>query len=277
VTHRHPLYIVDAFTDRAFHGNPAAVCLLRKPYDKGRLQEIAAEMNLAETAFLRAPDDDMFAADEFELRWFTPTKEVPLCGHATLATAKVLYDELGLSSPTLTFRTLSGPLVASHRGRVIDLDFPRSDPTPIAGLSGLESVVGREAPLEVLAVAARRVLLLRMRDVATVRGLAPDFGRMRAELSQFGVVIATAQGEPPYDFTSRCFAPVEGIDEDPATGMAHTVLAPYWAGKIGGARFQCYQASARGGEVEVELIGKDRVRLSGGARLVLRGYLDLPD
>jgi predicted PhzF superfamily epimerase YddE/YHI9 len=273
---RHPLYIVDAFTETAFHGNPAAVCLLRKEYDDATLQAIASEMNLSETAFLRAEGEDLFMTDRFQLRWFSPTSEVRLCGHATLASAKVLYDELGLAAEALTFDTLSGPLVVRQQARTIEMDFPRNDPTPLTEPPGLQRALRGPPPKETLVAAQAGVLLARYETEAEVCGLAPDPEAIRRDFSETPIVVVTAPGSDGYDFVSRCFAPRFGIPEDPVTGMAHTVLGPYWARSTGKTRFRAYQASARGGAVGVELTGTDRVKLSGEARLVLRGYIDLP-
>ncbi len=274
---RHPIYLVDAFTCEPFHGNPAAVCLLRGRAADPMLQAVAAEMNLSETAFLHAPDGDPFASDRFELRWFTPTREVPLCGHATLASAKVLFDELGLAADRVRFDTLSGALYASHQGHTLSLDFPRNDPEPAEPPPGLARLLGTQEAIEDAQRAVDRgVLLLRFGSPSAIRALAPDFGGILRELPRTRMVIATARGEPPYDFVSRCFAPADGIDEDPVTGMAHTILAPYWAQLLGRPRFHAFQASARGGEMDVELLPTGRVALRGEARIVLRGYLDLP-
>ncbi|MCI4331953.1 MAG: PhzF family phenazine biosynthesis protein [Thermoplasmata archaeon] len=271
---RHPLYIVDAFTSTPFHGNPAAVCLLRKEYDDPVLQAVAAEMNLSETAFLRTEGDDLFMAERFSLRWFTPMAEVPLCGHATLASAKVLFDELGIAAPTVTFDTLSGPLQARQGGGAIEIDFPRNDPTGCAEPPGLREALGGAAPLETLEVRSQNLMLVRYDREQAILDLKPEFERIRRDLPP--IVVATAPSTSGYDFVSRCFAPRLGIPEDPVTGMAHTVLGPYWARATGKRSFRAFQASSRGGEMTVELTDRDQVRLRGDARLVLRGYLDLP-
>jgi PhzF family phenazine biosynthesis protein len=277
MSRRHPLYIVDAFTDHPFHGNPAAVCLLRHECPDATLQAIAAEMNLAETAFLRPVNGDLFDSAEFHLRWFTPTVEVPLCGHATLATAKVLIDELGLAADPLTFQTRSGPLRASPRGRRIRLDFPSNPATPMTAAPDLGAILGGGPVQEVWAAPSSRVVVAVLESPAHLRALRPDFARMRRELPEAPVVIATARGEPPYDFVSRCFAPVSGIDEDPVTGMAHTTLGPYCAAVLGRPHLRAFQASRRGGEMELEVGSDGRVGLIGSSRIVLRGYLDVPE
>lgn len=274
---RHPLYVVDAFSGQPFHGNPAAVCLLRHPHPDHVLQSVAAEMNLSETAFVSAPNGDLFASQSFDLRWFTPTMEVSLCGHATLACAKVLFDELGLSDGAVTFHTKSGALTASPVEGGIELDFPRNDATPSVLPRGLDQILGPDPVEEVRVVETRGLVLVKYASPEIVRRLRPDFGRLRRDLPDVHMVIATAPGDPPYDFTSRCFAPNDGIDEDPVTGLAHTVLGPYWAEPLGKDNFEAYQASPRGGSMRVTLRGSDRVLLRGRARIVVRGYLDLPE
>lgn len=277
MTQRHPLYVVDAFTDRAFHGNPAAVCLLRHDCPDATLQRIAAEMNLSETAFPRPVGDDLFEAREFDLRWFTPTVEVALCGHATLATAKVLFDELGIDAPQLTFRTASGPLSAVQSDGKIRLDFPGNPAAAVEVPDGLGAALGTEAPIVTFRAPSNQVVLARLPREGDVRALAPRFDLLRAACPRAPVVIATAPSDGPFDFVSRCFAPVSGIDEDPVTGMAHTTLGPYWASELHRTHLRAYQASARGGEIEVDLTADGRVGLTGRSRIVLRGYLDVPD
>lgn len=278
MSRRHPLYLVDAFTRTPFHGNPAAVCLLRHDCPDSTLQRIASEMNLSETAFPHPVGDDLFEATEFHLRWFTPTMEVPLCGHATLATAKVLFDELGLPAERLTFHTQSGALEARAVGEGrIRLDLPAHPPEPVATPPGLPEALGGPLPLSSYRVPTNQAVLVRLGTEADVRALHPDFPRLLAACPDAPVVIATARGSADHDFVSRVFAPVSGINEDPVTGMAHTTLGPYWGAELGKTRLTGYQASARGGEVEVDLATPGRVALTGSSRIVLRGYLDVPD
>ena len=270
-----PIFQVDAFTDRPFSGNPAAVCLLPAPRDPPWMQDVAREMNLSETAFLvrRARPND-----GFDLRWFTPAVEVDLCGHATLASAHVLWEHGDLApGAQARFHTKSGVLTADRRAGGaggkdvwIELDFPatRADPAPVpAGL--LEAVgvtprfIGR----------SRFDYLLEVDDEATVRRLRPDFGTL-AGVEARGVIVtsrASRKGDG-YDFVSRFFAPRAGVDEDPVTGSAHCALAPYWSAKLGAPALTGYQASARGGVVRVRVAG-DRVILGGQAVTVLRGEL----
>lgn len=260
---RTPIYQLDAFTDRRFAGNPAAVMPMDAYPSDETLQAIAAENNLAETAFL-VRDGDGAGAD-YRLRWFTPTVEVPLCGHATLASAAVVMERLEPGRDRVVFATASGPLVATRDGNRYRLDFPARTLDAIAVPSGMATALGVE-PIEVRAHALDFVALLP--DAATVRGLAPDF-RAIAALGRMGVIV-TAESDDGYDFVSRYFAPSVGIDEDPVTGSAHCTLAPYWAARTGRTAFRAYQASARGGEIGCRVLG-DRVVLDGGCVFYLEG------
>jgi PhzF family phenazine biosynthesis protein len=258
-----PLYIVDAFTAAPFAGNPAAVCLLATPQPAAWMQQVAREMQLSETAFL------VPAREGFDLRWFTPVVEVSLCGHATLASAHVLWEteRLAPDAPA-QFHTRSGLLTAVRRaGDWIELDFPARPPTPADPPAGLLAALGVE-PLYV--GRNQDDYLIVVPDEATVRRLAPDGARLR-QLPARGVIVS-APAAPPYDFVSRFFAPAVGIDEDPVTGSAHCCLAPYWAERLGRNPLRAYQASPRGGTLEVEWRGT-RVALRGQAVTVLRGEL----
>jgi PhzF family phenazine biosynthesis protein len=264
-TNAMPLTItqVDAFTDRPFAGNPAAVCLLPGPADAAWMQDVAREMNLSETAFLYPQDDG------YTLRWFTPAVEVALCGHATLASAHVLW-EAGHLAPTAQarFHTKSGLLTARREENWIELDFPTRPEEPVSPPTGLAEALG---------VTPRYTgkniydYLVEVDDEDTVRGLMPDLAALRA-LSVRGVIVTSQATTPGYDFVSRFFAPGAGVDEDPVTGSAHCCLGPYWSGRLGKTAFVAYQASARGGVVRVRVEG-ERVLLSGQAVTVLRGEL----
>ncbi|MEP0545753.1 MAG: PhzF family phenazine biosynthesis protein [Rhodothermales bacterium] len=258
-----PMYQVDAFTDTAFRGNPAAVCLLDRAASAEWMQHVAAEMNLSETAFL------VPRADGFDLRWFTPTVEVDLCGHATLASAHVLW-ETGRLSPEATarFHTRSGLLTATRSGDLITLDFPATAPQPADAPDGLAAALGVE-PVHI--ARSRFDYLVEVGGEAAVRSLAPDFRALGAIDVVRGIIV-TARGSNGIDFVSRFFAPAAGVDEDPATGSAHCCLAPYWVDKLGRNPLAAFQASARGGTLRVEVRG-DRVLLSGHAITVLRGEL----
>ena len=259
-----PLYQVDAFTDRPFAGNPAAICPLEGWLPDATLQAIAAENNLSETAFF-VPDPGPDA--DFALRWFTPTVEVDLCGHATLASAFVLMTILEPGRAAVRFSTKVSGVLTVTRGAAdgFDMDFPIVPAEPVAPQSSLTAAMGR-APRALL---AGPKWLAVYETEADVLSLAPDF-RALAALERDGV-IATAQGEA-VDFVSRYFAPAAGIDEDPVTGSAHCMLAPYWAARLGKSALTARQISVRGGEVGCRVSG-DRVILSGQAALYLVGAI----
>ncbi|MEO6742215.1 MAG: PhzF family phenazine biosynthesis protein, partial [Chthoniobacteraceae bacterium] len=235
-----PYFQVDAFTERAFSGNPAGVCLLDRWLPESVLQQIAEENNLSETAFL------VGSGASWDLRWFTPTVEVDLCGHATLAAAFVVFTELGHREPAIRFSARCGALGAGLEGTVVMLDFPSRPGEPCAGPPGLISGLGH-IPRE---VRKSRDYLALLGDEEDVRSLAPDFQQI-ATLDSLGV-IATARGKD-VDFVSRFFAPGVGIPEDPVTGSAHCTLIPYWAEKLGKKRMIARQLSRRGGTVHCEL------------------------
>jgi PhzF family phenazine biosynthesis protein len=260
-----PLFQVDAFTSAPFAGNPAAVCLLDDAAPPSWMQSVAAEMNLSETAFVR-PNDDA----SFSLRWFTPTVEVDLCGHATLASAHTLFETARVAtSETIRFDTRSGVLTAQRCDDVIELDFP-TDPTTTADPDPeLLEAIGAQP---VTTHRARVGWILELTDEQAVRTLAPD----STGLLPYGIVVATSRStDPAYDFVSRTFGPAYGIDEDPVTGSSHCALAPYWAAHLGKQEMTGYQASSRGGVVTVRLEG-DRTKLGGHAVTVLRGELASP-
>jgi PhzF family phenazine biosynthesis protein len=265
-----PLFQVDAFSAEPFAGNPAAVCLLEEDADPGWMQRVAAEMNLSETAFLRPGA----GPGTYGLRWFTPTVEVGLCGHATLASAHVLWTEGRVpAGRQIRFDTASGPLAARPGADgAIWLDFPATPAEPVDPPAGLVEALGAGAPRWV--GRGRFDYLVELADEAAVRDLAPDLRRLgRLEPGTAGVIVtAPAAGPGGYDFVSRYFAPAAGIDEDPVTGSAHCTLGPFWAGRLGRGELTGFQASARGGLVQVRPEG-DRVRLGGRAVTVLRGQL----
>jgi PhzF family phenazine biosynthesis protein len=257
---------IDAFADAPFRGNPAAVCLLdgREP-DAAWMQNVAAEMNLSETAFLRRQHDG-----DWSLRWFTPAVEVDLCGHATLASAHALWEEGQLGAgDEARFQTRSGLLTARRDGDWIELNFPMLATSPAEPPAGLLEALGTARP--VFVGRGRFDYLLELASEDEVRALQPDHARMR-NLGARGVMVTSRATTAAYDFVSRFFAPGAGIDEDPVTGSAHCALTPYWAAKLGKNAMTAYQASARGGTMRVTLDG-DRVRLAGRAVTVLRGEL----
>ena len=268
-----PFYTVDAFTDTPFRGNPAAVCIPPAPLAAESMQAIAAEINLSETAFVAAPGE----AGVRSLRWFTPTVEVPLCGHATLATAHVLLAEEGEpEEPPLRFSTASGTLpVHREPDGALRMDFPADPPTMETPPSGLLPALGCEEGIPSLR--AGKSWVVRVASEERLRELSPDFKTL-AEVDvgegPLGVAV-TAAGTGEADFVSRFFAPWSGVDEDPVTGVAHTALGPYWAEETGRSSLHARQISARGGAMDVRLEG-DRVHLVGRAVTVARGRLRAP-
>ncbi len=257
------IFQVDAFTKEPFRGNPAGVCILPGPGDEGWMQNVAREMNLSETAFLYQQEDG------FNLRWFTPALEVELCGHATLASAHILW-EAGHLKPDegARFHTLSGLLTAERAGDWIELDFPAEPEAPATPPDDLPRALGVRPKY----VGANRFdYLVEVDSEETVRNMKPDF-TLLGRISTRGVMVTSRAASPEYDFISRFFAPGVGINEDPVTGSAHCCLGPFWSNRLGRNEFVAYQASARGGIVRVRVSG-ERVHLGGQAITVLRGEL----
>ncbi len=260
-----PLYQVDAFTDHLFRGNPAAVCPLEEWLDKQTMQNIAAENNLSETAFF------VKKGEGFEIRWFTPTVEVDLCGHATLASAHVIFNFLDFKGEVIKFQSQSGELRVTRSGDLLTLDFPsaKSESMEIPGqlAEALNAAPG--------AVYRSRELLALFEKEEEIVTMSPNFGLLSDVLTgnDFTGIIVTAPGEQS-DFVSRFFAPPEGIDEDPVTGSAHTILAPFWAERLDKKSLHAYQLSRRKGELFCELAG-DRVLISGKAVTYLKGEIEI--
>jgi PhzF family phenazine biosynthesis protein len=256
---------VDAFASRPFSGNPAAVCILPAPPPQGErwMQDVAREMNLAETAFLHPENEG------YRLRWFTPTVEVALCGHATLASAHVLWEEGRLrAGRQARFHTQSGLLTADRRDDWIELDFPATPPAPAPAPPGLAAA---------LRVGTRWVgrskfdYLVELDSEDAVRDLKPDLVALE-RVDARGIIVTSRATTPGFDFVSRFFAPQSGVPEDPVTGSAHCALAPFWSERLDRTEMTAYQASARGGVIRVRLAG-DRVMLAGQAVTVMRGEL----
>lgn len=254
-----PFYQVDAFTNRVFGGNPAGVCPLESWLDFDVMQAIAAENNLAETAFFIA------GPDRFHLRWFTPTVEMDLCGHATLATAWVLFEKLGVRADLVAFDTRSGVLTVTKAGQVLTMDFPSRAGTPTEAPAALLAGL-KVKPAEVLKA---RDYLVVLESEAAVRALQPDFAEL-IKLDCTGIIVTAAGQEA--DFVSRFFAPRMGVPEDPVTGSSHCTLIPYWARRLGKTRLVAQQVSQRGGELQCEDLGA-RVSIGGEARLYLEGSI----
>ena len=255
------IYQVDAFTSKAFSGNPAAVCILEREAEESWMQNLASEMNLSETAFLYMVENGI------NLRWFTPTVEVDLCGHATLASAHILWEE-GLLKPgeDAHFHTRSGLLKASKNNNFIELDFPTEPELEASMPKGLDDALA----INPLYIGKNRFdYLVEIDSEQTLRDLDPNFSLLKT-IPARGIIVTSLSEYEEYDFVSRFFAPASGIDEDPVTGSAHCCLGPYWQKRLGKEQFKAYQVSKRGGEVKVVVRG-DRVILGGNAVTVFRG------
>lgn len=260
---RIPIFQVDAFTNRRFAGNPAAVMPMGSFLPDATLQAIAAENNLAETAFLVPHDGD------YRLRWFTPATEVPLCGHATLASAAVVMEQLEPGRTSVVFHSQSGPLPVKKDGARYVMDFPARPSDPVPTPPGLPEALGA-APVEVLGNQFNYMAVLESEQ--QLRQLTPDTTAL-ARIDKPGVIV-TARSRGEYDFVSRYFAPAKGIPEDPVTGAAHCMLAPYWAKRLGKNEFRAFQASRRGGVVVCRLMD-NRVELQGECVLYLEGEVEV--
>ena len=276
--------IVDAFSANPFGGNPAAVCIIPHGIHLSdvELQQIAAEMNLSETAFLSCKlDTTLQTGREFDLRWFTPTCEVPLCGHATMATSAVLFKKYLNSNKELVFHTLSGDLSATINDKFIGINLPLAvDVGPIGReeIEDLLSLTVGDLPIQDLQYSgSTKKLLVRLSDIVSteqLESLRPDTTALLASHSgKIRGVIVTVKGIEDYDFMSRYFAPWNGIPEDPVTGSAHTVLAAYWNRELKKDKMFAYQCSKRGGELKIEVCTNDRVLLSGQACIVMNGKI----
>ncbi len=266
-----PLFQIDAFTSIPFCGNPAAVCLLEEFFDDRLLRDIAAEMNLSETAFVvRQP-----SGGGFEIRWFTPAVEVPLCGHATLAASHVLFNETHEAKDIIHYDSKSGALSARREGNRIVLDFPLNPPEDTSCPKEILLALGFEKCNAAALSRKAEMLLIEIDDEKTLRSLSPDMAALlasdRAGMPFEGVIVTAPSRE--FDFVSRYFGPWEGIDEDPVTGSAHTVLAPYWSAKLGKRKFHAFQASSRGGELFLRIGDNNRLDITGEARTVFEGKL----
>jgi len=257
------IYQVDAFTDKPFAGNPAGVCILPEVKNEKWMQDVARELNLAETAFL------VRQSDGYNLRWFTPAVEVDLCGHATLASAHILWESWQLPvNQEARFHTKSGLLTARKNGKLIELNFPATPEVPAEPPPGLFQALGVKAKY---AGKSRFDYLIEIESEKAVRGLSPDFGQIK-KMPVRGVIVTSRADTLGYDFVSRFFAPAAGIDEDPVTGSAHCTLGPFWSKRLGKDSLVAYQASSRGGVVRVRVDG-ERVHLGGQAVTVLVGEL----
>ncbi|MCU6707415.1 PhzF family phenazine biosynthesis protein [Paenibacillus sp. J5C_2022] len=258
------IYIVDAFTNEPFRGNPAAVCMLEQEKSEQWMQQVAGEMNLSETAFVIRRD----CGDGYTLRWFTPVAEVELCGHATLAAAHLLWERSGVDDQTIAFHTKSGVLHATRQGHWIQLNFPLEleqecvpPPQLIVGLGERFHYIGRN----------RMDYLIEVEDESVLRALKPNFQEWSTVKAR-GIIVTCKAKMPDVDFVSRCFYPVIGVNEDPVTGSAHCCLAPYWQKKLGKSSFTAVQLSRREGLLTLR-IENDRILMSGQAVTTLAGRL----
>lgn len=262
-----PIYVVDAFTSRPFTGNPAGVCILDKPANEKWMQNVAAEMKHAETAFVSP------AKEGFDLRWFTPTTEVDLCGHATLASAHILWESDRLrADQAAVFQTRSGTLTCTRHGYGIQMDFPAEPADPNRPVDREAILAALGFPGEIIGAKANRMdVLVELPSERAVRELKPDLERL-AKVDARGVIVTAASDSEDYDFVSRFFAPAAGVPEDSVTGSAHCCLGPFWAEKLGKLDLMAFQCSQRGGTVRIGVRG-DRVLLQGHAITVLRGVM----
>ncbi|HMR41894.1 MAG TPA: PhzF family phenazine biosynthesis protein [Ignavibacteria bacterium] len=260
------IFTVDAFTDKMFSGNPAAVCLLDQEIDEKLMLGIAAEMNLSETAFVKKLND----REGFSLRWFTPRSEVELCGHATLSAAHILWQEKIIPSEdeAVFFTVFKGKLTAKKTDEGIELNFPVNIPAAAEPFAEFESALGA---IPVNLSITDNHYLAEINSVEELINIKPDFKALE-KLDKYGTIITTASDNENYDFVSRFFAPGKGIPEDPVTGSAHCVLTPYWSKKLNKTSLRAFQASERGGYLNVRL-NDDRVLITGNAVTVLAGQL----
>jgi PhzF family phenazine biosynthesis protein len=260
-----PIYTVDAFTSEPFKGNPAAVCILDDEIDESLMKSIAFEMNLSETAFVKR------TGDSYSLRWFTPSVEVDLCGHATLASSHILWqtDRRQLNEP-IRFITKSGELIAAKKGNVIQLDFPVIEQNGIIPPPELEKALGAKP---VYCGMTQWNYLIEFENEDIIKNMQPDFALLQS-LPSWGTIVTAEGSSNGFDFVSRFFAPEKGIPEDPVTGSAHCALGPYWMKKLGKNTFNAYQASERGGVVGVR-VENGRVYLTGEAVTVIEGSISI--
>lgn len=272
------IYQVDAFTSEAFKGNPAAVCILENDISDELMKNIAQEMNLSETAFVKPlKNSNIGKGNLFSLRWFTPEVELDLCGHATIATSKVLFDEFNIKEQYIKYETKSGLLTAKKKDEKISLDFPIDKALDFNLTQDILDAMGIRSYSKAIIGEKTRKLVIEVKDKENIINLKPNFEilkslKFKSDVKGIGV---TCRGNEKYDFISRYFNPWAGINEDPVTGSVHTLLANYWSNKLNKMDMNAYQASNRSGEISLKLLENDRVRLSGEAVIVLRGELYL--
>jgi len=264
-----PFYQVDAFTSEPFRGNPAAICLMPTDLDDELYLAISSEMNLSETAFMSETLPGVF-----RLRWFTPIREVPLCGHATLAAAHLLFDYFGVEQKRLRFDTDAGALYAENTPEGVLMDFPSNPPEPVKPFDDVLKALGVDEWIDVQYSPGNQKLMIHLKSYDVLKAVEPDFNALKEAENPLGwrATMITSPGFDEYDFVSRHFAPLMGVNEDPVTGSNHTFLTPYWSKLLDKKRMHAYQASKRGGSMIVEDHG-DRVHLIGRSVLVMDGKL----
>lgn len=275
---RIPVYQVDAFTSKAFKGNPACVCVVDKKLEDGVMQSIAQEMNLSKTAFVRLLEEDVTGKTaQYSIRWFTPEVEVPLCGHATLASAKVIFDCMNFTGEKVVFKYTDGQLESRRHEGGFTVDLPADEPAEPGPSSDLIEAMGIGKYKEVFYGKSTGKLVVRLGSEEEVRELRPDFEKMKSVKVCFPVkgVGVTAEGQAGYDIVSRYFNPWAGINEDPVTGSVHTVLAPYWSAVLQKKALRALQASRRSGELLIKVKGGERLEFVGDAVVVLKGEIYL--
>jgi PhzF family phenazine biosynthesis protein len=264
-------YIIDAFTAVPFKGNAAGVCLLDTMIDATTMQNIASELNLSETAFLLQDKAD---ENHFSIRYFTPTTEIAFCGHATLAASKLIFDRLGRSKIQLTtFHKLG--LQATQEGDGIRMVFPVYESHTISHYPALYRAIGIESPLDCRFGKEIKLLLLEVSDLQALNAIKPDFAALRASTDDFLAVVVTAKSkDPDQDYYLRCFCPWLGIDEDPVTGSIQSVLAKYWADRLGKTELRAYQSSKRGGAMQIK-VQTDHLEVTGQAQIIFEGTMNI--
>lgn len=266
------IYQVDVFTDKLYKGNPAAVCILDKEIEEGHMKSIAAEMNLSETAFVLPIENEL---NVYSLRWFTPEVEVPLCGHGTIGTAKVLYDEAGINSDEIIFETISGRLIAKRYEIGIGIDLPLDIPEDIDISEDLLDSIGIEEYIDAKVGKITRKVIIRVDSEEEIIKLNPDFNKMKSLRFTEDIkgIAITTNNTSKYDFLSRYFNPWAGINEDPVTGSVHTVLATYWGDIFNKTEMVSYQASHRGGKLILKIKDDNRLEIIGESVIVLKGEI----
>ena len=276
MNNKFKIYQVDAFTGQAFKGNPAAVCILEEDISDELMKNIAKEMNLSETAFVKSLEDKSISeCSLFYLRWFTPEVEVDLCGHGTLATSKILFDEFNIKTDEIRYETKSGILISGKENDKITLDFPIDNFENFELSEGILNAMGIKNYVKAIIGKNSRKLVIEINSEEEVINLKPNFDKLN--LLKFNTdvkgICVTCRGRQKYDFISRYFNPWGGVNEDPVTGSVHTLLAKYWSGKLNKTEMLAYQNSSRGGEISIKLLENNRVKLSGEAIIVLKGEL----